>query len=199
MDLSRYNTLVMISGRYKLDKRDQQKIKDWVSRGNTLITIGTASSWAIDKKLVTESKTKGKKADTTNIKRLPYIDASEIEGKEEVGGVILRADLDLTHPLGFGYSTSSIPVYKNNEVWLKPSKNAYSTVAKYTQKPHIDGYLTKKNMEEFVKPSASLLVSRLGGGRVVLFADNPNFRGSWYGTNRLFMNALFLGQHIQVP
>ncbi|PQJ14661.1 M14 family metallopeptidase [Aureicoccus marinus] len=199
MDLSRYNTLVMISGRYKLDKRDQQKIKDWVSRGNTLITIGTASSWAIDKKLVTESKTKGKKADTTNLKRLPYIDASEIEGKEEVGGVILRADLDLTHPLGFGYSTSSIPVYKNNEVWLKPSKNAYSTVAKYTQKPHIDGYLTKKNMEEFVKPSASLLVSRLGGGRVVLFADNPNFRGSWYGTNRLFMNALFLGQHIQVP
>ena len=199
MDLSRYNTLVMISGRYNLDKRDQQKIKDWVSRGNTLITIGTASSWAIDKKLVTESKTKGKKADTTNIKRLPYIDASEIEGKEEVGGVILRADLDLTHPLGFGYSTSSIPVYKNNEVWLKPSKNAYSTVAKYTQKPHIDGFLTRKNMEEFVKPSASLLVSRLGGGRVVLFADNPNFRGSWYGTNRLFMNALFLGQHIQVP
>jgi hypothetical protein len=34
---------------------------------------------------------------------------------------------------------------------------------------------------------------------VVLFADNPNFRGSWYGTNRLFLNALFLGQHIQVP
>lgn len=199
MDLSRYNTLVMISGRYNLDKRDQQKIKDWVSRGNTLITIGTASSWVIDKKLVAESKTKGKKADTTNIKRLPYIDASEIEGKEEVGGVILRADLDLTHPLGFGYSTSSIPVYKNNEVWLQPSKNAYSTVAKYTNKPHIDGFLTKKNMEEYVKPSASLLVSRLGGGRVILFADNPNFRGSWYGTNRLFMNALFLGQHIQIP
>jgi len=32
-----------------------------------------------------------------------------------------------------------------------------------------------------------------------MFADNPNFRGSWYGTNRLFLNALFLGNHISVP
>ena len=199
MDLSKYNTLVMISGRYNLDKADQERIKAWVSQGNTLITIGSASSWAIDRKLVKEAKTKGKKEDSTAVKRLPYIDASEIEGKEEVGGIILRASLDLTHPLGFGYNTATIPVYKNNEVWLKPSKNAYSTVAKYTANPHIDGYITQKNMEEYAKPSASLLVSPIGRGRVVLFADNPNFRGSWYGTNRLFMNALFLGQHIQVP
>ena len=54
-------------------------------------------------------------------------------------------------------------------------------------------------MEENLKPSASLIVSKLGGGRVVMFADNPNFRGSWYGTNRLFLNALFLGDKIQVP
>ena len=54
-------------------------------------------------------------------------------------------------------------------------------------------------MEEYLKPSGSLLVSKLGEGRVVLFADNPNFRGSWYGTNRLFLNALFLGEHIEVP
>jgi hypothetical protein len=199
MDLSKYNTLVMVSGRYSLDKTDQDRIKAWVSQGNTLITIGAASSWAIDRKLVKEAKTKGKKADSTVAKRLPYIDASEIEGKEEVGGIILRAALDLTHPLGFGYNSPTIPVYKNNEVWIKPSKNAYSTVAKYTANPHIDGYITQKNMEEYVKPSASLLVSPIGRGRVVLFADNPNFRGSWYGTNRLFMNALFLGQHIQVP
>ena len=34
---------------------------------------------------------------------------------------------------------------------------------------------------------------------VVLFAENPNFRGTAYGTNRLFLNALFLGSHIGVP
>jgi hypothetical protein len=34
---------------------------------------------------------------------------------------------------------------------------------------------------------------------VVLFADDPNFRGTTYGMNRMFLNALFLGQHIEVP
>jgi hypothetical protein len=32
-----------------------------------------------------------------------------------------------------------------------------------------------------------------------MFADNPNFRGAWYGTNKLFFNALFLGNKISVP
>ena len=45
----------------------------------------------------------------------------------------------------------------------------------------------------------SLLVSKIGNGRAVLFSDNPNFRGSWYGTNRLFLNAILLGDKIQVP
>ena len=54
-------------------------------------------------------------------------------------------------------------------------------------------------MEKYLKSSASLIVSKIGSGRVVLFADNPNFRGSWYGTNKLFLNALFLGSNISVP
>ncbi len=203
-DLNKYNTMVMVSGRYTLTDNQQAKIKDWVSKGNTLITIGTASKWAIEKKLVKEKLTDRERdsvnKDSTKVAvRKPYVDAEENIGKESMGGVILRADLDLTHPLAFGYHDAAIPVYKNNEVWLMPSKNGYATVAKYASNPHIDGFITPKNMEEYLKPSASLLVSKLGSGRVVLFADNPNFRGSWYGTNRLFLNALFLGDHIEVP
>ncbi len=203
-NFDKYTTLVMVSGRYNLTKKQQEKIKAWVSKGNTLITIGTASKWAIDKKLVKEKLTNKekdslKKDSTKVVDRKPYVDAGENLGKESVGGVILRADLDTTHPLAFGYRDSSIPVYKNNTVWLAPSKNEYATVAKYSKNPHIDGFLTKKNMEEYLKPSASLIVSKVGSGRVVLFADNPNFRGSWYGTNRLFLNALFLGDKINVP
>ncbi len=203
-NFDKYNTLVMVSGNYKLTEKQQDKIKDWVSKGNTLITIGSATKWAIEKKLVQEKLTDAKKDSTEKVTkkitvRRPYADAEENIGKESVGGVILRVDLDLTHPLAFGYRDKNIPVYKNNEVWLLPSKNAYATVAKYAQNPHIDGFITKKNMEERVKPSASLVVSKVGRGRAVLFADNPNFRGSWYGTNKLFLNALFLGDKITVP
>ena len=199
IDWDKYNTLVMVSGRYDLSEKEVGEIKAWVERGNTLITIGTASEWAIDKKLISEKLTKPEVDSTKIVMRKPYADAEENLGKESVGGVILKVDLDTTHPLAFGYHDTSIPVYKNNEVWLSPSKNEYATVAKYAANPHIDGFLTAKNTEEYLKPSASLLVSKLGSGRVVLFADNPNFRGAWYGTNRLFLNALFLGDKIEIP
>ncbi len=198
-NFDKYNVMVMVSGRYNLSEKQQHIIKDWTSKGNTLITIGTASKWVIDKKLVKEKLTESEKDSTKTVVQKPYVDAGENIGKESVGGVILKADIDHTHPLAFGYHDQSIPVYKNNTVWLSPSDNAYATVAKYSKDPHIDGFLTKKNMEENVKQSASLIVSKLGRGRVVLFADNPNFRGSWYGTNRLFLNALFLGDKINVP
>lgn len=198
-NLDKYNALVMVSGNYSFSEKVQNKIKAWVEKGNTLITIGTATKWAIDKKLVKEQLTDAKKDTTEIAERKPYVNAPENLGKERVGGSIFKVDLDLTHPLAFGYRDTSIPVYKNNTVWLAPSKNAYATVAKYASDPHIDGFITAKNLEENLKPSASLVVSKLGSGRVVLFADNPNFRGSWYGTNRLFLNALFLGDKIRIP
>ncbi|MEZ4809180.1 MAG: M14 family metallopeptidase [Allomuricauda sp.] len=198
-DLDEYNTLVLVSGNYDFSKGQFDKIKDWVSKGNTLVTIGTASKWAIDKKLVNEKLTDKEKDSTKAVERRPYVDAPENLGKESVGGAIFKVDLDVTHPLAFGYRDATIPVYKNNSVWLAPSKNEYATVAKYSKNPHVDGFITDKNLEENLKPSASLIVSKLGGGRVVLFADDPNFRGSWYGTNRLFLNALFLGDKIEIP
>ncbi len=198
-DFDKYNTLVMVSGSYSLTKKQRAKIADWVKKGKTLITIGTASKWAIDKKLIKEKLIEPEKDTTKTTEHKPYVDASDNLGKESVGGIIVKADIDVTHPLAFGYRDRSIPVYKNNTVWLAPTENAYATVAKYAKDPHIDGFITKKNMEEYLKPSASLIVSKLGSGRVILFADNPNFRGSWYGTNRLFLNALFLWNKIEIP
>lgn len=198
VDLHDYQVMIMVSGSYsQLDDADKKRISDWVKAGNTLITIRQASEWVIKQGLVKEKLIEAPN-DTTS-ERLPYVQASDILGREEVGGAIFEANLDLTHPLAFGYQREEIPVYRNSEVWLKPSSNDYSNVAVYTDDPHIDGYITDYNLDTFLKPSVSLMVSPLGRGRVILFADNPNFRGSWYGTNRLFLNAIFLGQHIRVP
>ena len=183
--LDKYTTLVMVSGSYnQISESGIKKIKDWVGKGNTLITIGSASSWAIKKEVVKESLVETK--NDTIFSRKRYIDAREYSGRERIGGSILKVDLDLTHPLAFGYRDQSIPVYKNNNVFLNKSKSDYSSVAIYSKNPHIDGYVSKKNMENNLKGAASLIVSDSGSGRVVLFADNPNFRGTWYGTNKLF-------------
>jgi len=44
------------------------------------------------------------------------------------------------------------------------------------------------------KGAASIGAHEVGGGEVILFMDNPNFRAFWYGANGLFLNAVYLGQ-----
>lgn len=205
--LSDYNTLILVSGNYTdIDSAQQDRIKRWLREGNTLIAQRTAVRWAIREGLVKEElhkpETKEKEEELSSRSkaiRKYYINAYEELGKSRIGGMILETELDLTHPIAYGYHNTKLPVYRNSTVFIKPSENVYSNVGLYAKDPHIDGFITKENLEENVIPSASLIVSGVGQGRAVLFADNPNFRGSWYGTNKLFLNAIFFGDKIRVP
>ena len=194
--LARYNTLVMVSGVYNLlDKTSVDKIKAWVQEGNTLITIKTGAEWAIKNGFtkfqlsVDSSMTKG---------RIDYDRATEIEGAKALGGSIFTIDLDTTHPIGYGFSKRKVSVYKNNSTFFQNSTSAYNTIAQYTNTPLVGGYLHPNSLK-MIKNSPSILVGPEGSGRVILFADEPNFRGTWYGTNKLFLNALFLGSIMTVP
>ncbi len=198
VDLQKYNTIVMVSGSYnQLNDLNKQALKNWISLGNTLITTRGGSTWAINNGIVNEQFIT-KQIDST-FKRLPYKDARGTYGKQRIGGAIFKVDLDISHPVAYGYHDETIPVYKNNSIFIKPSKNPFSTVAMYTKNPHIDGYVTQENIDKYITKSAAIIVSPLGRGRVVLFADNPNFRGAWYGTNKLFMNAIFFRDLISIP
>jgi hypothetical protein len=193
-DLARYNTIVLVSGNY--DKVLADKIKPWVQGGGTLITIKSASEWAIKQGF---TKEKLLVVDTPkNTIRMDYDDAIETEGAKALGGSIFQVDLDTTNPVGFGFSQRKIAVYKNSQTYMLPSTNPYSTIAKYTENPLIGGYLHPTSIDK-IKKSAAILMGNEGSGRVIMFADNPNFRGIWYGTNKLFLNALFFGGLINVP
>lgn len=204
LELDKYNVMIMVSGGYsQLDSVKREKIKAWISKGNTLITQRTATEWAIKNKMVkekllTDEKKKDEEKTDAKTERLPYISSNENEGKKSIGGALFNVDLDLTHPVAFGYSDSNLPVYRNSNVLIKPSKNPYSNVALYSSDPHIDGFLTNENLDK-LKKSVSIIVSKVGSGRVILFAENHNFRGTMYGTNKLFLNAVFFGQLINVP
>ena len=198
-DIYRYNVIIMVSGNYRLlNKKEKNRLKKWVNDGNTLITTGKASDWVIKQKIAEESLITAKPDSISKGIRSRYEAANGSIQKHNIGGAIFEIDLDLSHPLGYGYHDKNVPVYKNNRVWIAPSKNKFSTVGKYKDQPHIDGYISKENLE-IMKDAASIVVSKRGNGRIVLFADNPNFRGAWYGTNKLFMNAVFFGHLIKVP
>ncbi len=194
-----YNTLVLVSGNYPWDEKRINALKEWAAAGNTLITMRTATRWAIDKKIVNEKLRQPEKAkDTTATVRLDYSTAPEVLGAKRIGGTILQTDVDITNPIGFGLSNRSVPVYRNHEIFVEPSQGRFSTVGKYSANPLLDGYIHPDN-KKMVSNSASLLVSKMGRGRAILFVDNPNFRGFWHGTNRLFTNALLFGSLISVP
>ena len=196
-DLSRYNTMVIVSGVYSLlDKATTEKIKSWVQNGNTLITIKGGSEWAIKNGFTKEGLLQDSSKTTTV--RQDFDRAVEIEGAKALGGSIFRIDLDTTHPIGFGFTSRKISVYKNSLTFFQNSKNPYSTVAQYLNEPLVGGYVHPATMKK-IKGSASILVGSEGAGRVVMFADEPNFRGTWYGTNKLFLNALFYGSLITTP
>jgi len=82
------------------------------------------------------------------------------------------------------------PSFVTTRFFLELSRNRYDTPIQYTAKPLLSGYISKQN-EELLRNTAAAIVSRIGNGRAIVFADNPNFRAFWYGTNKLFLNSLF--------
>ncbi|MDG1911630.1 MAG: M14 family metallopeptidase [Flavobacteriaceae bacterium] len=199
LSLGKYNTMILVSGSYKWDEKTTKRVKDWIAKGNTLISIGTANNALIKHKIINEKRLIIQKDSTAIATIRPYVDAAENIGREKLGGVFLRGNIDLTHPIGFGYTQKNVSLYKNNLVWLEPSKSSYGTPVVYDKNPHVDGYISKNIRNKYLPKAAPVIVSKIGKGRVILFAENPNFRGTAYGTNRMFLNALFLGNHIKVP
>ncbi len=195
--LNDYNTILLVHGNYNdLPDSFVEELKTWTKGGGTLITQKGATSWAVSKGLVKEKLIENK--DQTKPVRMDYDDARNFYGSQSIGGVIFEADLDITSPIGFGFSSRKVPVYRNSSIFLKPSDSPFRTVAQYTSNPWLAGFVTPANVQK-VKESASILLDGSGRGRTILFTDNPNFRGYWYGTNKLFLNALFFGSTISVP
>ena len=196
VNLNDYNVMVMVGGTYPADKVMSDKIKSWVQSGGTLITMKTASEWAIKQGIVKEKLIA---IDTVkNPKRINFEYAADTEGAKQIGGAIFQVDLDITSPIGFGYTDRKVSVYRNGRTFLQPSKTPYNTIAQYTATPLIGGYIHKTDIKRVANSAAVLFVPE-GQGRVIMFSDNPNFRGTWYGTNKMFLNALFFGSLISLP
>ncbi len=194
LKITDYNTLILVAGNYGiLGESGVTKIKNWVQQGGTLILLKSAVSWAINNKLIDDQLKK--EEEQKESVRMDYVTAADYQGSRSIGGSIYMGNLDITHPLGFGYTSRELPVYRNTTVFIEPGKSPFNTVIRYTAKPLLSGYIHPVNLEK-IKNSVSLQVSSMGQGRAILFVDDPAFRGYWNGTNKLLFNALFFGSNI---
>lgn len=127
--------------------------------------------------------------------RLDFARQENVEGARRINGAIFQSDLDITHPIAFGITSRKLYINKNGPTLLLPSANKYATVAQYTAKPFINGYSSRRNIAR-VANSAAIIAVPSGSGEVILFADDPTYRGYWLGTARLFLNAILFGNLI---
>lgn len=194
-NLSRYNR-VIIPNAYLGSVTDSQKknLKEWVSQGGLIIAWKNGGKWLADAEITSvkyASDEDDEKKETFKV----YDNLSAERGAQVTGGSIFEAKVDLTHPLAYGLESDRIALFRNHNLVLEKSKNAYANPLVYTQSPLLSGYVSEENLERF-KNAPAVTISNVGSGKVITLADNPNFRAFWYGTNKIFMNALFFGKAI---
>jgi hypothetical protein len=173
---------------------NKDKLKTWVQAGGVLILTEEAVTWA-SQNGITDIKFKRAKSGADSTQRVNYVQREQIDGAQQMNGAIFGADVDLSHPLAYGYNTNTVSLFKANKVFPEKSKNPYATPFYYGSKPLQSGWVSQQNLDA-IKNSAAVIVNAVGNGRVISIADNPNFRAFWLGGTKLFMNAIFFGRII---
>ncbi|MEL7531914.1 MAG: M14 metallopeptidase family protein [Bacteroidota bacterium] len=187
--LSDYDVIIMPNGNYSKISAHTAKLSTWLAEGGTIVAWKNALNWLHTQGLANfEFKRRTQKQDPD----LPYAGKSNRSGAQVIGGAIMEARLDLTHPLAYGYRSETLALFKNSSVILSPSNKAYINPLKYSEEPLLSGYLSEANAQTLSGAAAAQIVKR-GRGRIVALADNPNFRAFWYGTNRLMINGIYFG------
>lgn len=193
-DLNRYNRIVMVDGGYgDLTEETVTELKRWVRNGGTLILQRDAVDWGISQELVALSTKESEEFQYG--KDLNYTDIQRARGAQLIGGTIFNATLDITHPLGYGYNNEKIQIFRSSSTFYEMPENHFAAPVSLTDDPLASGYISARNLE-LVKNTPSVVVDRHGSGRIISFIDNQNFRAFWFGTNKLFANALFFGDTI---
>lgn len=191
-DLGRYNVLIMPNGNYRFGNNEAEKIRDWVSAGGTLIAQKSANRWCASNKLaqLTSIRLDNDKADER-----PYNKYDRDRGGRVLGGSIFDTEVDLTHPLLYGFTRTDLPVFQRGNLFYEVSDNPYATPVRITDDPLLSGYVHPSSLDA-IAGSAAVLVSAKGQGRTISMTQEPAFRAFWFGTSKLLANAIFFGSTI---
>lgn len=194
-DLSKYNVIIMPSGSYgSLGLAGKSNLDKWASEdNNTIIAYGNALRWLSSNNIGNlEIKNKGQ-----NYAAVPraYNMISRDRGSSVIGGAILNIEVDLSHPLFYGYKDTKMEVFRKGNLFLNKPANIYSCPAYYSSTPLTSGYVSSTNLN-LLAGSSAVIGTRFKRSTLICFADNPNFRAFWHNTQKMSANAIFFGSVI---
>ncbi len=204
LDWSRYTHLIVVGGDdTEFADADLERIRDWIrTDGGVLIASRQAAQMAQaaffpqdDEDAADDAEDAAAEGETRrDYAAMPVDDAEHV-----IGGAIFAGDLDISHPIGFGYSDRFIALHRNTELVLeRPEDDPFAVVVEYAADPLLSGYASQRRRDE-IAGTPAVIAQRLGRGTVVMFADNPNFRATFRGPEKMFLNAVFFGSLIDRP
>jgi hypothetical protein len=125
----------------------------------------------------------------------PIASPSATAGKvpEGVPGAIMRATVDRTTYLTYGIEDDELPVLLSSGYFFRFSKegtNALLFAPKPSKPLTISGFVWEGNTEKLLQGTAYLIDEPTGAGHVILFAEEPFFRGIFRSVTRPFYNAI---------
>ncbi len=112
---------------------------------------------------------------------------------EAVPGAIMRATIDRTTYLTYGYEEKELPVLISSGYFFRPSKEGTNAVVFSNdgkQALRISGFVWPGNTERLLGGTAYVMDEPTGRGHVVIYAEEPAFRGIWRNMTRLFFNSI---------
>jgi len=195
INLNDYTHLLMVNGKYTaIGKQLKQSITAWVNDGGVLVATQDAATWA--EALCFEAGGCDETPDEDDAaedepENMAYADFNDQKAQRTIGGAIVNALVDNTHPIAYGYN-KEMPLFRCGTTLLQASENLFATPVRYTEKPLVSGYIGEQRLTEMSNQPA-VIAERHGKGLIVRFANNPLFRGFWRGTERLWVNALYFG------
>jgi hypothetical protein len=192
IELHEYTHLIMPSSKY-LDITTEQieNIKAWIKQGGQIISFQQSGLWT-EKNIQEITDEKGQKLESIKPKDYDEFDSDNAENT--IGGAIVSAEADLTHPLSFGMRQKTQYVLLKGNAKLSDSKNAYSTPL--ILKSLAAGYMSESKQKQLEKASL-VITEKVGKGGVTKFGFNPNFRGFWLGTQRWLINSIYFSDLIK--
>jgi hypothetical protein len=204
--LGDYDVVILPSGNYaaELGEAGAARLRRWVEDGGTLITIAEATRWAAREDvglLATRAEQRAgavrpRGDDDPGVQPIDLLEAiaPEREAPEPVSGAILRVMLDPDHVLSAGAGVEVGAMVSGSRVFTPVTLDRGRNVGVYAP---LDRLVMSGIVWEEARPQlaqkAFLVSQPMGRGRVIAFAEDPNFRGYAEATQLLFLNAVVLG------
>jgi hypothetical protein len=200
LSLDSYTHMIWVEGKYKqVPEKTVGKIEGWLNKGGILIGQKSAANWFSDKKwLKAGFKSNSEVKLSFETTGMAYKDQEALKAKQRIAGAVFETKLDISHPLAFGFTSSTLPMFRNSALVMRQPDKPFVTVASYVKSPLMAGY-SADELQQLIGGSAAIVSHNFGKGKVIGFATNVNFRGVWYGTSRLMSNAIFMAGFINAP